>query len=193
MEVDPSEASGDRLCCRRAAARAEAGAGAECSPAGRACEVGPRNGWLVSEGAAGANLAAYIVCLHGVIGTDAPRHEESLDEAKDCRDAGPAEKKIENAETIAAKVEVMESEGAEKDSQEDSDDLVASCLLVLGIEPRALVLRHSCGVEGIGIVQILHTSDADEDTLESIRGFRGSTSCGGVAIQSLQFSGIFET
>jgi hypothetical protein len=71
---------------------------------------------------------------------------------------------------------MMESEAAKKDGEEHSHHFIATGLLIFGVEPRALVLCHSSGIERIGIVHSCLTSNADKNTLGL--SFRSIHSCG---------------
>jgi hypothetical protein len=52
-------------------------------------------------------------------------------------------------------VEVMDAKASEEDGEEDSDDLVFAGLFVFGVEPRALLVVHVDGVNGIDWVHDL--------------------------------------
>lgn len=139
---------------RRSAAGAEAGSGGKRVSAGGAGE----RGCLADGNSAGADLAGNIGGLHGVIGADSPGHQEGFDESEKSGNAGPTEDKVKNAESVAVEIEVMQAKAAEEEGQENSDDLLASSLLIFGVEPCALMLGHSGGVERIGVVQSGQTS-----------------------------------
>jgi len=83
-------------------------------------------------------------------GIAAALSEQDMADLEHGGDAGPGEEEVEDAEAVAAEVEVVDSEAAEEDGEEDSDDLVATGLLVLGVEPGALLVGHVGGVDGIG-------------------------------------------
>jgi len=104
------------------------------------------------HGAAGGaeDLAGDVDGLHGVVLADTAGHEEALDEAEDGGDACPEEAQIKNAESVAAEVEVMDTEAAKEESEEDADDFVSAGAFVLGVEPGALLIVHVDGVDGIG-------------------------------------------
>ena len=87
--------------------------------------------------------------LHGVVLADASGHEEGFDPGDDHRDAGPGEEEIEEAQSVAAEVEVVDPETAEEDSEEDADDLVFAGAFVFGVEPAALLVVHVDGVDGV--------------------------------------------
>ena len=103
------------------------------------------------------NLARNISGLLGVIAADTTGHEEGVDEAENGRDAGPAEQEIEDAEAVAAEVELVDAKATKEDGEEDTDDLVAAGMLVLGVEPAALVVGHVGGVDGIRGLHIEYT------------------------------------
>ena len=128
---------------------AEGGSCLDGAAAGEARSVGGR--WrLVGEAAGGADLSGDVGGLTRVVTADAAGHKEGLDPAEGGGDSGPGEEQVKGSETIAAEVEVMDSKGAEEDCEEDSDGLVAAGMLVFGEEPGALVVGHSCGVDGFG-------------------------------------------
>src|ERR1700678_4336381 len=87
--------------------------------------------------------------LHDVVLADASWHEEGFDPADDHGDAGPGEEEVEDAEAVTAEVEVVDPETAEKDGDEDTDDLVLAGALVFGVEPAALLIVHVDGVDGV--------------------------------------------
>ena len=93
------------------------------------------------------NLAGDIGRLLGVIAADTARHEEGVDETEDSRDAGPAEQEIEDAEAVAADVKVVDAKAAKEEGEEDTDDLLATGMLILGVKPAALVVGHVGGVD----------------------------------------------
>jgi hypothetical protein len=78
---------------------------------------------------------------------DAAGHEEALDEAEDGGDSGPGEEQVEDAEAIAVEIEVVDSEAAEEEREQDTDDLFLAGVLVLGKEPPALLIVHVGGIE----------------------------------------------
>ena len=67
------------------------------------------------------------------------------------RDGRPEEKQVEQAEAGASEVEVVDAEAAEEDGEEDTGDLVLAGAFVLGVEPGALLVVHTCGVDAVGI------------------------------------------
>jgi hypothetical protein len=109
------------------------------------------------SGGCGCNLlpigaedpAGDVHGLHGVVLADAAGHEETLDEAEKCGDSGPEEDEVEDAEAVAAQIEVMDAEGAEEKSKEDADDLVLTGAFVFGVEPGSLLVVHVGGVNGV--------------------------------------------
>lgn len=109
-----------------------------------------RAAWGGVAGCAAEDLAGDVGGLLGVVAADAAGGEEGVDPAEHGGDAGPGEEQVEDAEAVAAEVEVVDSEAAEEDGEEDSDDLVAAGLLVLGVEPGALLVGHVGGVDGFG-------------------------------------------
>lgn len=102
-------------------------------------------------GGAAEDLGGDVSGLLGVVAADAAGGEEGIDEAEDGGDASPAEQQVEDAETVAAQVEVVDPKASKEDGEEDADDLVAASVLVLGVEPGALVVGHVCGVDVDGL------------------------------------------
>jgi hypothetical protein len=95
------------------------------------------------------DLAGDVVRLRGVVLADAARHEETFDEAEKGGNAGPEEDEVEDAEAVAAKIEVMCAEVSEEEGEEDTDDFVFAGALIFGKEPGSLVFVHGCGIDGI--------------------------------------------
>src|SRR5260370_9491020 len=64
----------------------------------------------------------------------------------------------------------MDSKAAQEDGKEDADDLVARGLLVLGVEPGALVVGHIGGVDGGGglHVRVLQTANGEYGEWEDV-------------------------
>jgi hypothetical protein len=137
------------LCARggmvdgRSAAVAEDGGGVDGVVAG----VTVRDGGFVRTGS--KDLGGDVHGLHGVVTADARGHEECLEDADDGGDACPEEDEIEDAETVATEIEVMDTEVAEEDGEEDADELILAGAFVFGIEPCALLVVHVRGVDGI--------------------------------------------
>ena len=123
------------------------------------------------------DLGGDVVGLSGVVLADAAGHEEALEETEDGRDAGPEETEIEDAEAVAAKIEVVCAEVSEEEGEEDAEDFVFAGAFVFGEEPGALLLVHSGGVDGVDGVHgsFLLDSMLEEDTLKEEPGFPWGT------------------
>ena len=135
--------------------------------------VAARRGGTGLIGAGRENLTGDEQGLGGVVLADAARHEKGFDPGDDHGDAGPGEDEIEDAEAVAAKVEVMDAEAAEEDGEEDADDFVLAGALVFGVEPGSLLVVHVDGVDGVGWV---HGVVPLEWFHEQIRGMRNDSS-----------------
>jgi hypothetical protein len=98
----------------------------------------------------GENLTGDVRGRRGVVGTNVSGHEETVDEAEDGGDAGPEEEQVEDSGGVAVEVELVDAEGSEEESEEETDDLVLAGALVLGVEPGALLGVHLGGVDGVG-------------------------------------------
>jgi len=109
------------------------------------------------------DLVGDVNGLSGVVLTDSARHEEALDPGDDHWDAGPRKQKVDDAGGVATKIEVMNADAAEEEREEDADDLVFAGALVFGIKPRALMVVHVRGVDGVGD---LHEFDPLKDDKE---------------------------
>jgi hypothetical protein len=94
-------------------------------------------------------VAGDVEGLGGVVLADAAWHEKGFDPGDDHGDAGPGEDEVEDAEAVAAEVEVMDTEAAEEDGEENADDLVLAGAFVFSVEPGSLVVVHVGGVDGI--------------------------------------------
>ena len=94
---------------------AEGGGGIDRVAAGVA--VGGEGGCRTWVDWSAKDLAGDVHGLHGVVLADASGHEEALDKAEERGDSCPEKDEIQNAESIAAKVEVMDSEGSEEQSE----------------------------------------------------------------------------
>jgi hypothetical protein len=94
-------------------------------------------------------LAGDVVSLSGVVLADAAGHEETFDEAEKGGNVGPKEDEVEDAEAVATEIEVMDAEAAEKESEEDADDLILVGALVFGVKPAALLVVHVGGVDRV--------------------------------------------
>ena len=103
-------------------------------------------------GSGAEDLAGDVHRLHDVVLADASWHEEGFGPGDDHGDAGPKKDEVEDAEAVAAEVEVMDAEAAEEDREEDAGDLVLAGAFVFGVEPGALMVVHVDGVDGIGWV-----------------------------------------
>jgi hypothetical protein len=97
----------------------------------------------------GEDLAGYVDCLRGVVLSDAAWHEEALDKAEDCGNAGPEEDKVQDACGISAQVEVVNAEVAQEERKKKSGDLVFVGALIFGVEPGSLLVGHIGGVERV--------------------------------------------
>lgn len=115
--------------------------------------------------ACGTDLGGDVHGRHGVVMADATGHEEGFDDAEDGGDASPEEDKVENAEAIAAEIEVMDAEVAKQDGEEDAEELVFAGALVFSVEPGALVVCHASGVDGVGWKHIVPRRFATEYVL----------------------------
>lgn len=87
--------------------------------------------------------------LYSVVVADTAGHQKAFDEAEDGGDAGPREEKVEDASTVATEIEVVDTEAAEEESEQDADDLVLAGALVFSVEPGALLVGHVRGVDGV--------------------------------------------
>jgi len=132
-------------CC--SAVSAEGGGGVDLSSA---CIAASCAG-CGCDGLAGGseNLAGDVHSLHCVVLADSGGHEEGFDPGDDHGDACPREDEIDETETVAAEVEVMDAETAEEDCKQDADELVFAGALVFGEEPGSLMIVHVGGVVGI--------------------------------------------
>src|ERR1700722_18371435 len=81
---------------------------------------------------------------------DAAWHKEAFDDTEDCGDACPEEDEVEDACGVTAEIEVVDTECAKEEREQDASRLVFSGAFVLGIEPGALLVGHAGGVERIG-------------------------------------------
>jgi hypothetical protein len=113
------------------------------SPSPKVCTWGSR------DGVGSKDLAGDVHGLHDVVAANAAGHKEGFDPADDHGDAGPGEDEVEDAEAVAAEVEVMDAEAAEEDREEDAGDLVLAGSLVFGVEPGALLVVHVDGVDRV--------------------------------------------
>ena len=101
--------------------------------------------------------------LRDVVLPDAVGHKEAFEPGNDHGDAGPEEEEIDDAGGVVAEIEVMDANAAEEEREEDADDLVFAGALVFGIKPRALMVVHVRGVDGVGD---LHEFDPLKDDKE---------------------------
>ncbi|HWZ00586.1 MAG TPA: hypothetical protein VNX17_05885 [Edaphobacter sp.] len=100
-------------------------------------------------GGGSEDVAGDVEGLGGVVLADAAWHEEGFDPGDDHGDARPREDEVEEAEAIAAEVEVMDAEAAEEDGEKDADDFVLAGAFLFGVEPGSLMVVHVGGVGGI--------------------------------------------
>jgi hypothetical protein len=106
------------------------------------------------------DLVGDVDGLRDVVLTDAVGHEEAFEPGDDHGNAGPAEEKVDDAGGVATEIEVMDADATEEEREEDADDLVFAGALVFGIKPRALMVVHVRGVDGVGD---LHEFDPLDD------------------------------
>lgn len=123
--------------CRCSAVRAEDGAEAFGYSTDRAVVGGER---------VAHDVTGYAGGLLGVVIANAAWHEEALNKAEEGGDAGPEKYEIENTESGAAQIEMMSTEGAQEEREDDTDRLVSSGAAVLSVEPVALLRGHVVGV-----------------------------------------------
>ena len=101
------------------------------------------------------DLARDVICLRGVVLADAAGHEEAFYEAEKGGNTCPEKNEIENSETIATEIEVMDAEATKQQGEQDADDLILTGALVFGVEPAALLVIHVGGVDGVNRVHIV--------------------------------------
>jgi hypothetical protein len=53
-------------------------------------------------------------------------HEEAFNEPKKRRNAGPEEAQVEDSQSRAAQIKVVDSERAQEERQQDADNLIAA-------------------------------------------------------------------
>jgi len=94
-------------------------------------------------------LAGDVDGLGGVVLADAARHKETLDDAEDGGDTGPEEQEIQDSEAVAAEIEVVGAEAAEKEREEEADDFIFVGAFVFCVEPGTLLVVHVGGVDGV--------------------------------------------
>ena len=97
----------------------------------------------------GEDLTGDIDCLSDVVLADAVWHKEAFDNTEDCGDAGPKEDEVEDACGISPEVEMVDTKCAKKEREQDTHHLVFAGAFVFRIEPCALLVGHTGGVERI--------------------------------------------
>src|SRR5580704_8266827 len=136
-----------------AADRGSAVAAEDCAEFVDVRASGARDGGRMRCGRRGGvseDLAGNIDCLSRVVLADAEGHEEALDESEDGGDTRPKEEEIDNAGCVSAKVEMVGTKAAEEEREQEPDHLIFASTFVLGVEPRALLVVHIDGVDGVG-------------------------------------------
>jgi hypothetical protein len=136
------------------------------------------------EGGAGSDLTGKKSGLLCVVFANPAGHEEGVHQSGDCRDDCPREAKIEDAEAFAADVELVDSNAAEKDGQQDADNFVSAGVLIFGEEPGELLKSHVGGVDRIYELHVVEAPGTLSIAMER-KGIRGS---GGASSDGLQFA-----
>ena len=135
---------------------------------GTACTAGRSCGGRGSLQGSVEDLGGDIGGLFGVVTADSARHEEGVDEAKDGGDACPEEAEVKNAEAVSPDVKLVDAKVAEKDSEQDADNLVAASVRELGVEPGTLMVGHVGGGDRVDELHIV-----ESPILQKIRGLSG--------------------
>lgn len=97
-----------------------------------------------AEDVAGDERSLYCVVI-----TDPARHQEAFDESEDRRDSRPGKEHIQDAQTVAAQIEVMNAEAPEQEREENAHGLFLASVLIFGIEPGTLLRIHVGGVHRV--------------------------------------------
>ena len=105
-------------------------------------------------------LAAYLRDTRSLNGIEFPhpaRHEETLDDAQHCGDPCPEEAAVKDTKTGAPQVEVMDTESAQKQGQQNANYFVTASRFILFIEDRLRVGIRNAAHDRFSLLTLTYT------------------------------------